>query len=540
MKKYLLLFISLCCSIATAQNLLRGPYLQSLTPTSIKIMWRTDIEGNSKVFYGLTPDDLSEEVFINDTLDDHIIFIGNLIPSTTYYYAVYTNNTLLAGNDGRHRFTTAPPASDTSLMRIWVTGDFGAGNSEQRQVRQTFQNYYDQYPSNFWLWLGDNVYDDGKDIEYQQKVFDSYYGYDSLFRFLPFYPCPGNHDYNSVFNRDKDPSIHRGPYYDLVETFRNGEGGGEPSGAEAYYSYDWGNAHFVSLNSELIQYIGDKNSVMAKWLKKDLENSNKTWKIAYWHQPPYSKGSHDSDAAWELIMQGMRENYVPILESYGVDLVLCGHSHVYERSYLLKGHYGKSGQLKPYMIKDSTDGNPDHGNTYIKYTYGVMKDTGTVYAVVGNSGKHEDANGKMHPAMVYKYEGSGNSGCMILEIEGHTLTAKYMDKNGNWLDKFAIQKLKDSSTPIRTSFLGHLQLLPNPVSDYLNLQFSLREDDDISLYITDIQGSILWHKDLGRITSNHSTTLTINDAGIANLPSQSYYLLLSSSKGNVSIPFSKL
>jgi hypothetical protein len=539
MRKLLLIFLSIYCSISFAQVRIRGPYLQSLTPSSVKILWRTDVNGDSKVLYGTSPTSLDKEVFIHDTVSNHIVKIDNLNPSTQYYYAIATQGILLAGNDSAHRFTTPPLSGDTSLMRIWVTGDFGAGNEEQRQVRQTFQRYYDDNPVNFWLWLGDNVYDDGKDFEYQQKVFDSYYGYDSLFRFLPFYPCPGNHDYNSVYNRDRDPSIHRGPYYDLVETFRNGEGGGEPSGAEAYYSFDWGNAHFISLNSELIQYIGDKNSVMAKWLKRDLENTDKTWKIAYWHQPPYSKGSHDSDAAWELIMQGMRENYVPILESYGVDLVLCGHSHVYERSYLLKGHYGKSGQLKPYMIKDSTDGNPDHGHTYLKYTYGVIQDTGTVYAVVGNSGKHEDANGKMHPAMVYKYEGSGNSGCMILEIEGLTLTGKYMDKYGNWLDKFIIQKLKDTSTPIHSNSIAQIQVSPNPVTNQLQLQYSLYKDSDIYLYITDIQGSILWSKDLGRVSATQSHTLQVEDAVIEKLAKQSYYLLLHTAEGNIALPFCK-
>lgn len=540
MKKFLPVLLILQLYIGQAQSLLRGPYLQSLTNTSIKIMWRTALPGDSKVIYGIAPGNLSNEMYIQDTVTNHIVKLDNLSPSTTYYYAIYTHDTLLAGSDSRHRFTTAPLPTDTSLMRIWVTGDFGAGNSEQIQVRHTFQNYNIDFPTNFWLWLGDNVYDDGKDFEYQQKVFDSYFGYDSLFRFLPFYPCPGNHDYNSVYNRDKDPAIHRGPYFDMVETFRNGEGGGEPSGAEAYYSYDWGNAHFISLNSELIQYIGDKNSVMAKWLQRDLENCDKTWKIAYWHQPPYSKGSHDSDAAWELIMKGMRENYVPILESYGVDLVLCGHSHVYERSYLLKGHYGKSGQLKPYMIKDSTDGNPDHGNTYIKYTYGALKDTGTVYAVVGNSGKNESANGKIHPAMVYKYEGSGNSGCMILEIEGHTLSAKYMDKYGNWLDKFVIHKLEDTSTPITTNVLNQFEVLPNPVRDHLQVRFSLVKDEELQLFISDIEGRIVWEKDLGKVNANIPQTFTVEEVSLAKMLPQTYYITIHTKQGNTTIPFSKL
>ena len=66
----------------------------------------------------------------------------------------------------------------------------------------------------------------------------------------------------------------------------------------------------------------------------------KDWTIVFWHHPPYTKGSHNSDSEIELI--DMRLNFVPILEAYGVDLVLCGHSHSYERSKFIDGHYGNS------------------------------------------------------------------------------------------------------------------------------------------------------------------------------------------------------
>ena len=62
--------------------------------------------------------------------------------------------------------------------------------------------------------------------------------------------------------------------------------------------------------------------------------------IAFCHHPPYTKGSHDSDADIELME--MRQNALPILEDAGVDLVLSGHSHSYERSFLIDGHYGTS------------------------------------------------------------------------------------------------------------------------------------------------------------------------------------------------------
>lgn len=62
-------------------------------------------------------------------------------------------------------------------------------------------------------------------------------------------------------------------------------------------------------------------------LSRDVAASNKEWKIAFWHHPPYTKGSHDSDFETELVE--MRERALPILEAAGVDMVLGGHSHSY-------------------------------------------------------------------------------------------------------------------------------------------------------------------------------------------------------------------
>ena len=74
---------------------------------------------------------------------------------------------------------------------------------------------------------------------------------------------------------------------------------------------------------------------MATWLRSDLASTSQNWTIAFWHHPPYSKGSHDSDTEYELV--GMREVFLPILEANGVDLVLTGHSHDYERTWLING-----------------------------------------------------------------------------------------------------------------------------------------------------------------------------------------------------------
>ena len=122
---------------------------------------------------------------------------------------------------------------------------------------------------------------------------------------------------------------------------------------------------------------------MCAWLQEDLASHDKEWLIAYWHHPPYTKGSHDSDVETELIQ--MRQNVVPILEAFGTDLVLCGHSHCYERSFLINGHYGLSGTFGATMKRDGGSGREDDTGSYVKP--GTNSAEGTVYVVAGCSGQ---------------------------------------------------------------------------------------------------------------------------------------------------------
>ena len=321
-------FGMLVCHSATAQSLVRGTYLQNGRHDAMTIKWRTDSLTNARVWYGSNPAQLTQQLDDAALTYDHRLRVTGLAPATTYYYAVGDSNRQMEGGDSSHRFTTNPLPGSAPPIKVWAIGDFGRDTPAERWVRDAYAQYVrDNRAADVWLWLGDNAYDNGTDAQYQTKVFDVY---DSIFAFQPFWPTPGNHDYQSV-NQSGLPPAHTGPYYSIVEVPTQGETGGLASGGEMFYSFDYGNVHFVSLNSELGIWVTQPNSPMAQWLVHDLQGSSQPWKIVYFHQPPHSKGSHDSDHFFEVTMASMRINYAPLLEDNGVDLVLCGHSHVYER-----------------------------------------------------------------------------------------------------------------------------------------------------------------------------------------------------------------
>jgi len=133
----------------------------------------------------------------------------------------------------------------------------------------------------------------------------------------------------------------------------------------------------------------------------------------------------------------MRTNVVPILEAYGVDLVLCGHSHNYERSYLLNGHYGFSQTLEAAMVKDGGSGRTNDTGAYLKSSVGPSPNDGAVYVVAGSSGWTTSLQPKHHPAM---YITLLRMGSMVIDIDGNRLEARFLRETGEVDDYFTITK----------------------------------------------------------------------------------------------------
>ena len=135
----------------------------------------------------------------------------------------------------------------------------------------------------------------------------------------------------------------------------SGESGGVPSHTAEYYSFDIGNIHFLALDSygkADNKRFSDTTGPQVAWIKKDLEKASKAeWIIAYWHHPPYTMGSHNSDTEKELV--DIREKFIPVLERYGVDIVLAGHSHDYERSRMMHGYYGNDSSFNAALYNVS-------------------------------------------------------------------------------------------------------------------------------------------------------------------------------------------
>jgi len=408
--------------LAHAAELERAPYLQSATPNSIIVVWTTLDDSTGAVEWGMAPNALDQQASSGSTGTQHEVTLSGLTPSTRYYYRVIGDDEALAGGDELHTFVTPPPVGSRAKMRAWVVGDSGTGGSMQARVRDAMLEEVGAFLPDLYLHMGDMAYTDGTYNEFTENF---YAPYADVLRRVPVWPTLGNHE-----GASSDSGSQTGPYYGGYVLPTAGEAGGLPSGTEAYYSFDYANVHFVVLDShDSPRGVG---GAMLNWLQSDLAATDQEWVVAYWHHPPYTKGSHDSDNEGPLI--DMRENALPILEAGGVDLVLGGHSHIYERSYLLDGAY-QTPSVAGVGVLDSNDGRPTGDGPYTKGP-GLASHEGAIYVVAGHGGTGVSQD-DVHPLMAFSEVANGS--CM-LDVQGNTMTLFNLRHDGQITDRVALIK----------------------------------------------------------------------------------------------------
>ncbi len=412
----------------------REPYLQVPTMHSVIIRWQTEADERGVIRYGSAPDKLDQRVIEQTAGEHHEIQLAGLQPDTRYYYAA-GNPTEVRYSGDRYRFTTAPTQGSERAVRLWFIGDSGQAGPDAVSVRNAVLTWLDSQPHPYnrkvdlLIGLGDLAYPSGANKDYQAALFDTYA---AVLANTPFWAAYGNHD------------DRRWAYFNIFTLPENGEAGGVASGTEHYYSFDYGAAHVVVLDSQDSDRSIDGE--MYQWLKNDLQANEQRWLIVAFHHPPYTKGSHDSDSRRDSRgrMQDMREIFLPLLESHGVDLVLSGHSHMYERSFLIDCHYGSSDSFDSSRIVDHGSGNPALAAPYRKPADAVPHQ-GTVYVVAGSSSKLDQAPID-HPAMGHSMLELGS---VLVDVDAYRLDARFVSSHGEVRDHFRIEKSVDQAARAR-------------------------------------------------------------------------------------------
>jgi len=248
-----------------------------------------------------------------------------------------------------------PNAKDS--LKFVAMGDMGTGDASQYEVAKQMVASRARFPFDFVIMLGDNIYGSHHPNDFTQKFELPYKP--MLDAGVKFYAALGNHD---------DPNDER-----LYKPFN--------MGGERYYAFKKGDVAFFALDSNYM----DPNQL--SWIDQNLQNTKSKWKICYFHHPLYNEGrSHGPDL-------DLRTQLTPLFKRYGVNLVLSGHEHVYER-------------IKP------------QDNIY--------------YLVLGNSAKLMSKDLKSSDQMQKGFD--SDRGFMLIEIGGDKLYFQVISRTGQTID----------------------------------------------------------------------------------------------------------
>ena len=317
--------------------IVKGPYLQWPTQDTMTVMWETAEEADATVLWyetepvhsGLngslgTAEESKRVVTDGGRRCIHRLTLEGLDPETDYHYRVRSVGPGGASVESDlHPLRTAV-RRDTpfSFAVTSETGGYGDDEINRRLFAQI-----ERYRPDFLLVVGDAV-SRGSQYEDWERFF--FGPARRLLQSTPFYLVPGNHEEDADW------------FYDFVSY-------PEPKN---YYSFDYGNAHFIGLDStRLVAYTGgtptatselEPGSAQPAFLDAHFRESAARWKIAFFHYPPYVSGDYE--------VRQMRA-LCPALEEHGVNVVFNSHTIVYERSHpIRKERLDEEGEGIVYIV----------------------------------------------------------------------------------------------------------------------------------------------------------------------------------------------
>ncbi|HAC23485.1 MAG TPA: hypothetical protein DCE81_01070 [Cytophagales bacterium] len=464
----------LAATAAVAQQVLVPPYLQpgnypALTSEGKVLIWQTDtVPGAFVVEYTagtnfehakkisrskvtVTPLNLNKQTTLLYRSQ-----LGKLKFDQDYIYRVLQNGTVVSTATFRTR--TRKPET-----RFAVFGDCGARSPQQAKISWLVN---EQKPD-FVLVTGDIVYNNGREQEYRRNFFPYYISSKSdssvgspIMKNIPFYMLVGNHDIYSADLAKYPDGLAYFYYNDLPlngavpeETL---EVKGPPAQVDAFrksvqprfprmthFSFDHGNVHIACLDAN--SYINPLDPTVIEWLTNDLRTSKADWKIVAYHQP----GFNSSKAHYDYQLMRLLS---PVMEQLGVDLVLTGHVHNYQRTHPLAFEPKKDSTGARYLI--SKEGRVDGKFTLDQAFDGVTntKPKGIIYIVTGAGGAALYDKEMSAKPFMWKHEPQENwvpftakmvsdiHSFTLIETAGKKLKLRQLDSQNQVIDQITITK----------------------------------------------------------------------------------------------------
>jgi len=327
----------------------RYNYIQKPNENSVTVAWRTTTPGISTIKWGTDSLNLFDSIVSTNSIRKHVFEISGLQANTKYFYQTKTESIFLSEID---YFRTAKQNSLNHFSFLHY-GDCGYNNTVQHDIARLME----AENSDFGIVAGD--VDQNKGDNYDEIFFGVYR---DILKNSCHFTCIGNHD----------------TYADDAKTYLDDFylPSNNPENSERYYSYTWGNAKFICLDSNIPYTEGTDQY---NWLIEELKCNDKQWLFTFFHHPPWTNAwSADYNLPFFEYFrykgnEDMRTSLVPLFEKYKVDFVLNGHSHCYQRGelngvkYIISGGAGSSNLDKKRHKESPNIDTEIYKNQYVRF-----------------------------------------------------------------------------------------------------------------------------------------------------------------------------
>ena len=363
-----------------------GPMVQLVRPDGFTVVWWSSAPQPCELVIGDTASSARRITPRREGDERFVAVVSGLRNGDSLDYRIVQRSRLGFSYRVASGRGTLQPAPDQPL-RFVAVGDTGVGTPEQYDVAREIAAVRPQLV----IHMGDLIYPSGEWSDYGRKFFEPFR---TLLPNVPFYACIGNHDAITDDGR---------PLLTAFELPRNGPEGVYP---ESAYWFDFGPARFLTFNSCDDEETLRRN--VAPWIEKVFSDASPPWRVVWFHHPPYTGSKHPPD---ERIQRAI----VPALERAEVDVVLCGHNHLYERTKGMRG--GRAGP---------------HGD-------------GTCYIVTGGGGQSLYAESASPPDYIAASYDADHSFALV-ELSAESLRLRQISRRGRLIDDWTLGKTERRAT----------------------------------------------------------------------------------------------
>ena len=326
MKKFLLLFLCWGACTAHATQIIRGPYIENPTQTSVTLRWQTSAAVPTWLEYGPTPR-CNQIMTVTPAAYNHKVVLYGLVPNQDFCYHLYVGTPSQGGTelpvDGTFRTLFSPERKVVTFLALGNTGTSPMEDDSSLVARENIAKLMAQEQADFVLHTG-NLTHSGLNADADQELFGPF---QAVLQNTPLFVALGPNEYGpDRANADSKPFLYNNytRYHDMTWS----------TATPKYYSFDTANARFIVLDSNVTNgtkwapEVGE-DSAQTKWLKTTLSSAGDKWKIVIMNAPAYATGAVGPN-------QEIANAWVKIFEMYGVNLVLQGSDLNYERSFPLR------------------------------------------------------------------------------------------------------------------------------------------------------------------------------------------------------------